>query len=529
MKTIFYNGTIITMEEELYTEAILVIDDLIANIGSVDELIKVAPDATLKDLEGTTMLPAFIDAHSHFSSYANSILQVKLENSKNFEEISIRITKFIKEANNGKGLKKGEWIVANGYDHNILIEKMQPTLALLDKIAPNNPLILQHKSGHCGVLNTVALNELKYDINSIPPKGGIIGIRDNKLTGYMEEEAYIQSIKQVPMANIETMLDAYSLAQDKYLSYGITTIQEGMMVEQMLPLYKYLIDSGILKIDLVGYSEFESMPAFIKGLPNSVNRYDKHFKLGGYKIILDGSPQVKTAWMLTPYLNSNDYGYGTTTNEQLYKMLKTAATNNIQTLVHCNGDAAIQQYITILNKIKDEGISVDKLRNVIIHAQLLNLKQLDDVADLKLIPSFFIAHILHWGDIHIKNFGNERAQYISPVNSAIKHDIIYTFHQDAPVIEPNMLETLQCAVTRTTANGVILAPSEAITILQALKGITINAAYQYNEETTKGTIKPGKYADLVILSDNPLTMNCNELENIKVLQTIKAGKTLYKQ
>ncbi|MEG0485854.1 MAG: amidohydrolase family protein, partial [Oscillospiraceae bacterium] len=347
MQKIFYNGTIITMEKSLYAEAVLINDGVIEDVGSFDALHALAPSAELVDLAHKAMLPAFIDAHGHFSSYANAQMQVVLEEADCFSEIALRITSFIKD----NEIESGKWIVAKGYDHNTLAEKRHPNIELLNEIAPDNPLILQHQSGHCGVLNTAALESLGINGDTPSPVGGVIGRENGKLTGYMEEDAYISCIKQVPMAGIDAMLGAYAKAQAKYLANGITTVQEGMMVAEMLPLYSFLIESGILKIDVVGYPDTNSMEAIAKAYPACVKKYSKHFKIGGYKIILDGSPQVKTAWMKTPYLNSDTLGYGTMSDEAVLLAVENATKENMQILAHCNGDAAIQQYINAVKEV----------------------------------------------------------------------------------------------------------------------------------------------------------------------------------
>lgn len=143
-------------------------------------------------------------------------------------------------------------------------------------------------------------------------------------------------------------------------------------------------------------------------------------------------------------------------------------------------------------------------------------------------PSFFVAHVYYWGDTHIENFGLTRASAISCAGSALKAGITFTFHQDAPVLPPNMLDTIGCAVCRTTQNGVVLGAQESIPVYEALRACTVNAAYQYKEENKKGILAPGMRADMVILSDNPLTAHPHEIKNIQVLQTIKDGKSVYR-
>ena len=163
-----------------------------------------------------------------------------------------------------------------------------------------------------------------------------------------------------------------------------------------------------------------------------------------------------------------------------------------------------------------------------IHAQTVRHDQLSRMARVGMIPSFFAAHVYHWGDVHLKNLGRARADRISPARAAQKRGMPYTFHQDTPVLPPDMLETVWCAVNRVTGEGVLLGEEERVSVQEALEAVTIHAAYQYFEEDRKGSLKEGKLADLVILSANPLTVPPQDIKNIRVLETVKEGETVYR-
>ena len=162
-----------------------------------------------------------------------------------------------------------------------------------------------------------------------------------------------------------------------------------------------------------------------------------------------------------------------------------------------------------------------------IHAQLVGRDQLPRLKALGMIPSFFVAHVYHWGEVHVKNFGLERAEHISPAGTACALGIPFTFHQDSPVIRPNMMETVWCAVNRRTKTGRLLGEEERISTLEALKAVTVYAAYQYFEEDRKGSLAVGKAADFVILGQDPLTADPMALRDIPVLETIKDGRTIW--
>ena len=528
-EALYFNGDILTMEDELYVEAVLVKNGKIVKVGSKEDLIKLCSKYTkMINLDGKTLMPSFIDSHSHFTGYANSLLQISLEDANNFNDIIRIIKEFIKNNN----VSHEVWIIAKGYDHNSLEEKIHPSKFVLDNASIYNPIVIQHKSGHMGVCNSKALKNLGVTKETKNPDGGVIGriINTEEPDGYLEENAFISYIKEIPMVSIDEFTKAIVKAQDKYASYGITTMQEGFIIKPLVNILKLIKEGNLLKIDLVGYVDINDSENIMEQFESCIKKYENHFKIGGYKMFLDGSPQGRTAWMLEPYKNGEDgyKGYPIYKDEEVEEKIEVAINDNMQILVHCNGDAAVNQYITQYEIAKEKCNKENEIRPVIVHAQLLRRDQLDKIKSFNMMPSFFIAHVYHWGDVHINNFSKERADSISPANSSLKKDIKFTFHQDAPVIEPNMLETIWCAVNRITKDDVILGEEEKISPLEALKAITINAAFQYFEEGLKGSIKENKLADLVILDSNPLKVKKNDIRNIKVLETIKDGKTIFK-
>ena len=417
--------------------------------------------------------------------------------------------------------------MARDYDNNCMPGVQNPTLEQIDACAPDNPLIIHHKSGHMGLFNSMALKQLGITPETPCPEGGKIEVRDGKLTGYLEENAFFECIQKVPMFSPQKLLEAFGDTQNKYASYGITTLQDGMVALPMLPLYRMLLNEASLYLDVrtyAGLDTYDKMQQLLQEFPDN-----KNLKCSGLKMFLDGSPQGRTAWMRTPYENGDGKycGYATMTDEMVENAFRTAAEKHTQIIAHCNGDGASEQFLRCLERVEKEHPELKNLRPVIIHGQLLGVDQLDRVTQLGAMVSFFVAHVYHWGDVHIRNFGRNRASKISPVRSAVEKGIPVTFHQDAPVIEPDMLETIWCAVNRITRDGVHLGPEERVPVLAALKAVTINAAYQYGEEDRIGSIEAGKAADFVILDQDPLCTEDTELRNICVLDTIKNGNTVY--
>ena len=535
-----------------YHQALCYENGIIQKVGTNEEILKLKEEDTkVINMEGKTILPSFIDSHSHFSAVANSFLEVDLNECTSFEEIKNKILEY-KAKNN---IADDEWIIANGYDNNILKEQRHPDINFLDTLNINNPVVLKHKSGHMGVFNKKALEILNINENTPSPEGGKIEIKDGKLTGYLEETAFVNYQKQVPMPSMDKLLKAYEKAQDEYLSYGITTLQEGYMSKELLNIYKELIKQNKLKLDVVGYPDYDSIKEYAHTFPNSYKKCNNHFKIQGIKMILDGSPQGRTAWMKEPYEsekqntieNKEDYkGYPAMKYDDIVRNIEYAKENDLQILAHCNGDAAAEEYIKALLECEENGPSYQKqeniqmqeyeqqekklnnsnvqkikdLRPVIIHAQLISKEDLLKAKEIGAIPSFFVAHVYYWGDVHLKNFGIKRASRISPVKEAVDNNMIFTLHQDSPIIRPNMLETIWCAVKRQTKSGKILGKDERISVYDALKGVTINAAYSYFEEEKKGSIEEGKKAQFVVLDKNILEVPVDEIPSIKIIETI---------
>ena len=524
-QTLYFNGTVLTMENPLFAESVLTENGRILLVGNQKDLMEAADDDVIYfDLKGQTMMPAFLDAHSHFSGYATSLLQVPLDECTSSEEIIQRIQQFISSSS----LSEGQWITCKVYDHNQLPNHKHIDRFVLDRASSSHPIVVHHKSGHLGIFNSCALSRLGITENTPVPEGGMIEQKDGVLTGYMEENAFLQVLSSVPMPSAPALMDAFVKAQRRYASYGITTVQEGMMTDSLVPLYQTLLSNHLLYLDVVGYADAKNSEKICACFPSHLRRYEDHFKIGGYKIFLDGSPQARTAWMRTPYPDSDGYcGYPTISEEDIFSALEKAWKNGMQLLAHCNGDAACAQYLSCIDAFEEKFFSFKELRPVMIHSQFLDYDQLDLVKKLSVIPSFFAAHVYHWGDTHIQNFGFSRASRISPAASSLKKEILFTFHQDAPVIEPDMIETVWCAANRKTKDGILLGAQEQLPVLEALKAVTTHAAYQYFEEEQKGSIAPGKFADFVILSDNPLEIEKENLRSIKVCHTIKQDRIIY--
>lgn len=534
-------GNILTMTDNpdgspVTAEALLIRDGKIAAVGTLAETgAQASSSARRIDLEGKTLLPGFIDGHSHITSYAQTLAIAQLGDVTTDDEIVAVMQAFLKD--NADKMQEGDWLVGFGYDNNNLPGRRHPTKEVLDRISAEIPVSITHASGHMGVLNSKALEVCGITAATPDPQGGRIGREpgSSEPDGYVEEKAFMECAGKTQMPQV-SMNDLIARAQNAYFRYGITTTQDARIFEKEFAILQEAAESGVLQIDVVGYADMKDASQLLAEHADMHNVYRSHFKLGGYKIFLDGSPQGRTAWLSEPYLPQNgsapDYcGYPVYKDEEVQAFAARSLAEGISLHAHCNGDAAAAQYIRAFRQALAEQNGGKparaETRPVMIHTQVIRPEQFREMAETGILPSMFPAHIWHWGDVHIENLGMERASHISAVNSARKAGLPYTFHQDTPVIPPDMLETIWCAAARITKNGVQFAEDEKVSVYDALKAVTVHGAWEIWEEDSKGTLEPGKRADLTVLDGNPLTVSGEELRSLRVLHTIKDGKTVY--
>lgn len=516
--TLYFGGPIVTLEEPRYAQALVERGGRIAYVGDREEAERLAgPGARRVDLEGRALLPAFVDPHSHLLACAYARLQVPLGECAGWGEIADRLSRHVQE----RGVQPGEWVKGTGYDQNALAEGAAPDRFCLDRACPHNPVVIQHASGHAGVFNTLALERLGV----LNGDCGLERDGQGELTGRGEENPFLDLLGRIPMDGLEDVLRAFQGAQEEYASHGVTTAQEGLLQPVMAPVYQEILRRGLLYLDVNAYVPPADYDRLRGQFAQGVSASPGTFQVAGMKIFLDGSPQGGTAWVREPYAGGG-CGTSTMTDGQVLSAFRQALDRDAQLLAHCNGDRAAEQYLTLLAQAEREA-GKKLCRPVMIHAQLLGLDQLERVKALGVIPSFFVAHVYHWGEIHVKNFGLDRAGRISPAGSALSWGIPFTFHQDSPVIPPDMLETIWCACVRRTKTGRVLGAEERIPVEAALRAVTQNAALQYGLERELGTLRPGKRADFLLLSGDPLRTPSEELKKLQVERTIRCGRTIW--
>jgi predicted amidohydrolase YtcJ len=539
--TVYSGGDILTMAgaEPAYAEALAVRDGKILAVGTRDEVAKAAgASAAQVDLAGKTLLPGFIDGHSHLLNYADSLVQANL-NPPPIGGVT-KIADIIEALRKLKADLKagpGDPLIGQGYDQDMLAERRHPTAADLDAAFPDNPVILVHASGHMLVANSLAFKAVKIDASTPDPEGGTI----LRKPGGREPLGLVQEMGMYPFQPIlkgarkpEVDLDLVKRAVAHYAANGYTTASEALVLGEKMPVIEAAADAGAFSIDVIALPAFTMAAELVGTGKIRWGEYRKGLKYAGLKIAVDGSPQGKTAYLTRPFLTpvpgckTDCRGFPNLTQDQVDQLVLLTYKNGVQMFSHCNGDAAVDMMIKGHESAEKALATPGKdRRTVIIHSQIMRADQLDAYAKHGLLPSFFTNHVYYWGDVHYANLGPERAEFISPMASAFKRGIRATNHTDATVTPTDPMFLLWTSVNRVTREGRVLGEAERISPYQGLQALTVNGAYEYFEESSKGTLEAGKRADFVVLDKNPLKVAPMTIKDIRVVETIKDGRRVY--
>jgi hypothetical protein len=535
---IIRGGPIVTVNPaQPAAEAVAIAHGKIVAVGTAAEVMKLAGPATeVTDLAGRTLVPGFVDGHSHFMSLIDVQTQALCASPPAGPCTTVAdVIAALKKVQERRKIGPGKFVMGFGYDPELLAEKRAPTKQELDAAFPDNPVILVHVSGHGAMLNSKALAAYSITAATPTPPGGVIGREpgSNEPDGLLFETAFLPIFSQVPGPGDDETLALLTAGQELYLREGITTAQEGATMKHQLDLLRILAGRGALKLDLVALPFITEIDAVFAGQPpRNEPEYKNRLRIGGVKIVSDGSPQGRTACFTTPYLTDGPAGQKNwrgelsfpqaTLNEWVKKVYDGGAT----LFVHCNGDAAIDALLEAHRYAS--GDDPAKPRGTVgVHSQFIRRDQLEKYKAWGIVPSFFTLHCFYFGDTHVANRGRAQADFISPLKSARALGIRPTNHTDFNVSPLDQIFTIHTAVNRVSRSGQVIGADERATPLEALEAITIDGARMYGEESKKGSIEPGKLADLVILSANPLTVPPAEIEKIRVAETIKEGKTVW--
>jgi len=533
---IYTGGDIVTVNDAQPTaEAVAVQDGRIVAVGDrADVEGSHRGTATrIVDLAGHTLVPGFFDAHAHVMSFGAqgvgaNLLAAPDGSADTIDDLVAALQKFAKSPD----VARTGWIFGMGYDDALL--GRHPTRDDLDRVSKDVPVIAVHISGHFSALNSVGLAKVGYTATTPDPEGGIIRRRDGSRepNGVLEELASFPAMIAAISPRTPEDIDYFTRkGLELAKRHGYTTAIEGRAFAAQHAAMLDAAKRGLFDIDVISYIDYTDRSL----IPSPVvATYENHYRIGGLKITLDGSPQGRTAWRTIPYLVPPDgqqpgyKGYPAIPDTKVVEALfDEAYQQGWPVQVHANGDAAVDQMIVAMQPVHAKYGPGDR-RPALIHGQLVRRDdQLDALKELQVIASLFPMHTFYWGDWYDRIIGPELAQQISPIKTALNKGLVVTSHTDAPVALPNLMQVMWATVNRTSRSGKVMGPDERLTPLEALKTFTLWGAYQHFEDKTKGSIEPGKLADLVILDRNPLTVDPTTINQIRVLETIKEGRTVY--
>jgi predicted amidohydrolase YtcJ len=539
--TVFHGGPILTMEDAApAVEAIAVRNGLIVAAGTLETANAAAGRGAKRfDLQARTLLPGFFDPHGHVVMVGLQARYANLLPAPDGAGDSIpSLQKITREwmQKHADLVRKTQLVIGFGYDDSQLREQRHPTRAELDAISKDVPILFLHQSSHMGSVNSAALAAAKISAATPDPDGGVYRREpgSKEPSGVLEESALFAMMGVLftrldARANMEMIREGAAF----YASFGYTTCQDGRSSTDTCRLIAAVAAQGGLPIDVLSFPDILTSTDAID-LPSYRRDYVGRFRIGGVKLTIDGSPQAKTAWMSQPYYvppegQSAAYaGYPAITEKQAMDSVDLAFARNWQIQVHANGDAAVDMLIAAVREATKKHGAADR-RPVLIHGQVTREDQVDQLKALGIVPSFFPMHTFYWGDWHRDSvLGPRRAENISPCGWALRRGMRFTSHHDAPVAHPNAMRVLSATVTRRTRSGDILGPDQRVSVDVALKAMTLWAAWQHFEDDRKGSLAPGKLADMTMLSDNPLTIAPDRLANIAVVDTFKEGRLVHR-
>lgn len=522
---VLYNGRIYTMDRlRPYASALVIVGDRIAAVGD-DGLRSLADPATqIIDLGGRTVTPGFIDAHLHFLAYGLSLREIDLMNVPSIEAALQRI------AERAQSTPAGQWLTGRGWDQVLWPEAVFPSAAQLDAVTPNHPAFLRRKCGHAGWANSLALKLAGVTRDTPDPDGGAIE-RDpvtGEPTGILLERAMDLIFRLQAIPSDAEAVEAVRVAMRRAHSMGITGIHN-MEAAPALRAFQELRSRGEWKLRVLQQIPEVDMDAAIElGIRSGYG--DEWIRFGAVKIFADGSLGARSALMVEPYEGEpHNRGIAVSTAEHLKQQVMKAAQAGLALHIHAIGDQANRNVLDAIEMTRRAGVGLH-LRHRIEHAQVLHPADLPRFAKLQVIPSMQPIHCTqdivladrHWG---------ARSRLAYAWSSLLSSGAVLAFGSDAPVETPDVLQGIYAAVTRRRADGYPGPegwwPEECVSVEEAVHAYTVGAAYAGGEETIKGSLTPGKLADLTVLDRDIFTIAAEELLETRVTATMVGGEFVY--
>jgi len=514
---VLIHGNIITMNPSQHrAQAVAIKDSVIVEVGTNIKVEQwIGKDTKIIDLRGKTVIPGFIDTHAHMAGFGRSLTWINLRGVKSIKEMQRQLRERVRET------QKGKWILGRGWDQDRFKERRYPTRWDLDMASPLNPVVFNRVCGHVCVANSKALELANVTKETVPPPSGQID-RDSKTgepTGILREAACDLVWSILPETSVGELTRACALACEKAVEAGLTSVHWFVYKPIEIRILQRLREQDRLPLRVYVIIPIEFLRCLADaGLSTGVGDYT--LRMGGVKILADGSLGARTAALNQPYNDeSSTKGILCCSQKDLYERMMEAHKVGFQVCVHAIGDRALSTVLTAFEKaLKDSNKTMRRHR--VEHASVLNKRLVERLKKLGLIvcvqPHFVVSDF--WVEARL---GPDRARWTYPFKTLIKSGVLIAGGSDCPVEPISPLLGVYALVARESF------PEERVTIEEALRIYTVNAAYASFEENVKGSIETGKLADFTVLSHNPLATKPERIKDIKVELTIVGGKIVY--
>lgn len=535
MKTVIYNGKIY-IERDVFAQAVLISDGIIEKTGTDEEILSMsAVDCEKIDAQGKTILPGLNDSHQHLGYIGEWLILADLSSARSIDDIVDIGKRFIEE--NPELCKNG--LVGIGWNQDYFAdEKRILNRHDLDRISVDIPIVFKRVCGHVVSANTKAIEMAGITGDTPQFDGGVFEIGDDgSPNGVFNENATNEIEKVIPDHTAEEWEQIFIKGMEYAVSVGLTSVQSNDVRDRnykdVFKLFHKLHDEKKMLLRYRHQNSFLKLENFKDFLKTEYRygKYDNKFlSLGPLKLFKDGSLGARTGLMRNEYADEpGNFGVASLSDEQMDALCGLAAENGIQVITHVIGDAAVEQ--TVINYERVMKTGKNDLRHGVVHCQITDRSLLERIAELDILA--FVQPIFLNYDLHIveSRVGKKLAGTSYAFNTLDKLGTHVSYGTDAPVENCNPFPNIYCAVTRKDLNGypeVGFCPEECVDVAQAIDNYTVESAYAEYQENVKGRIKPGYYADLIILDKDIFTIPVDEIKDIKVELTMVGGRTVYK-
>jgi len=532
MEVLIYNAKVY-VERGVFAQAVLTRDGRIAAVGTAEELAEqAAPDAQRYDAGGRTVVPGFNDSHQHLYQLGENLQSVDLHGADSIAEVQRRARAFIA----AHGLQPGSVLHGTGWNQDYFTDTGRLlTRQDLDEVSTEIAIILERACGHILTANTRAIALAGVTNGSTPPAGGAFDFDENgQLTGIFRENACGLLLRLKPANTPETIAATLRLAMRHAAAHGVTSVQTMDLNadnwQQMLAAYAAVQKDPTLRVyHQCNFQEPEGLKQFIAA-GHKTGEGDEFTRIGPLKMFVDGSLGARTALMRAPYHDDpTTSGIATMTPEELNEMVRLAAANGVQIAIHAIGDGAIERVLNSYDLVCE---GANPLRHGIVHCQITDRALVQRFADNDTL-AYVQPIFLHY-DISVveQRVGSALASTSYAFGTMQRMGLHMSFGTDAPVEDLDPIDNLYCAVNRCNLSGQPaggFVPAEKLDIYDAVDAYTAQSAYASFEEEVKGRIRPGQYADLVVLSEDIFTLPGERLREAKVDATMVNGRFVYER